>query len=382
MAGEYDYGSARLRAMKSRLFKLADYETLLTHESLDDVISSLAQSTYRAEIEAALVRYGGVRCVTEALRVNFAHTLSRIKTFFRGEARRLLGILLTRWDVFNLKTILRGLARGVPAEEILEVLVPAGELDEVALTQLAQQPDVRAMVDLMVTWRLPYAWQLATSMPAYVERGDLAELELALDRFHHTEVLRSLTGATAGHRKVSAGGRIELVPQVGQPEDYNVALVWEMIEVEIDIANILALLRLCHVPDWTERIHARYGVADASPLLIPGGQISGETLARLSLPTSVDDVVGGLANTPYGSLLQPLLEAYHQTLDLTPFQRELDRHLVRLGVGTFRREPLSLAPAIGYIWAKQAEVTNLRLIAHGKALGMDRDAIRRELFVV
>ncbi len=37
---------------------------------------------------------------------------------------------------------------------------------------------------------------------------------------------------------------------------------------------------------------------------------------------------------------------------------------------------------IGYLWAKQNEITNLRIIVKGKSVGMPADRMRKELILV
>ena len=138
MQGDYGYGNARVRAMKSRLLDARAYGDLLAATSIDMVIEMLVRTAYRETIEATLVKYGGVKCVAEALRLDLARTVGRIKLFFEGRPRALVALLLSRWDMRNLMAVLRGQARGVPAEEILDALVPAGPVrSRVVLTRLA-----------------------------------------------------------------------------------------------------------------------------------------------------------------------------------------------------------------------------------------------------
>ena len=42
-------------------------------------------------------------------------------------------------------------------KRFIDCLVPAGELDEVTLTELIKQPDVRAVIDMLATWGIVYA---------------------------------------------------------------------------------------------------------------------------------------------------------------------------------------------------------------------------------
>jgi vacuolar-type H+-ATPase subunit C/Vma6 len=65
----YDYGNARLRAMKSRLLSGRDLEALAEIGSLDGLIAALAKTVYRETVEIALVRASGLACVNEALRL-------------------------------------------------------------------------------------------------------------------------------------------------------------------------------------------------------------------------------------------------------------------------------------------------------------------------
>jgi len=358
MAGEYDYGNARLRAMKSRLLDGPAYDALVNADTLDELISALARTPYRTDVEAALIRYTGARCIAEAVRLNVAREGRQIQSFFDGEPRRLIKVLLGRWDVFNLKTILRGHARSIPADQIAESLVPAGELDAAALATLVAQPTIRATVDLLVTWGLSYARPLVEAMPAYTERGNLAELELALDRYRFAAALAQLPA-----------------------DEPNASLIRELLAAEIDVTNIMTLLRLTRIRDREATLRAHYGTPDPAPLLLSGGRLVAEQMSRLNQAETVSDVAHLLAGMPYGPVVESQLEAYHQTGDLGLIQRALERWLILEGVSMFRRDPLSIAVVIGYLSAKQAEAANLRLIAYGKASGLEPDAIRREMIL-
>lgn len=352
MQDGYPYGNARIRAMKSRLLGRRAYDDLLAATGIDPVIELLAGSDYKAEIEATLVKYGGMRCVAEALRLNVGRRIGKIKEFFAGRPRQLLGMLLARWDLFNLMTILRGQARNVPADEILETVVPAGELSEVDLKEMAQQPGLRATADLMLAWRLPYAQALATALRA---GGELSEIETRLSQGRYQESLRAL-GA-----------------------DPNDLLVREMLEAEIDKVNLMILLRLGRERGRMEKAERRGGPLDATALLVQGGTLPRRLLKELGAAADVESVVRGLSGTPYGTILSSRLDDYRQRGDLASLERGLEEFLARKGTGMFHRDPLSIAVPIGYLWAKTGEVVNVRLIAQGKALGWERNAIQKNL---
>ena len=151
----YGYGNARLRAMRSRLLTGRAYDALLDKATIEELINALAETPYREDVEAALVHTEGVRAVFEAVRANLTCTLRQIRRFYEARPLILVDLLFRRWDRHNLLAILRGQRQNAPTEQVLLTVVPVGQLDEVSLRELARQPGLRAVIDLMTTWRLP-----------------------------------------------------------------------------------------------------------------------------------------------------------------------------------------------------------------------------------
>jgi V/A-type H+-transporting ATPase subunit C len=353
VAGDYGYGNARIRAMKASLLGRRDYEALLSAGSVEGLIEALLRTDYAEEIKAALVREGGVQCVNEGMRRNVVRTVGAIPGFFDGRPRELVRRLVARWDLHNLIAILRGQARGVSAQEIHSALVAAGELKEIDLRAMIQQPTIQATAELMLAWRLPYAAALAGALRE--ADGDLVGVETELYRCRFRDALIDL-GAEA-----------------------NEMLVREMLELEIDVANLSLLIRLAAAGDQRPRREGTLRSVKTAALPIEGGRISSGLLQRLGAAPDVETVVKLLAGSAYASPLQDGLEKYLQSSDAAVLERALERTLVLSGIRMLYREPLSIATVIGYLWAKCNEVVNLRLIAQGKALGWRAEMIREEM---
>jgi V/A-type H+-transporting ATPase subunit C len=339
VAGDYGYGNARIRAMKASLLGRRDYEALLSAGSVEGLIEALLRTDYAEEIKAALVREGGVQCVNEGMRRNVVRTVGAIPGFFDGRPRELVRRLVARWDLHNLIAILRGQARGVSAQEIHSALVAAGELKEIDLRAMIQQPTIQAT--------LAGALREAD--------GDLVGVETELYRCRFRDALIDL-GAEA-----------------------NEMLVREMLELEIDVANLSLLIRLAAAGDQRPRREGTLRSVKTAALPIEGGRISSGLLQRLGAAPAVETVVKLLAGSAYASPLQDGLEKYLQSSDAAVLERALERTLVLSGIRMLYREPLSIATVIGYLWAKCNEVVNLRLIAQGKALGWRAEMIREEM---
>lgn len=355
---EFDYGNARLHAMKSRLLTRRALEGLAEAGSVQGLITALTNTAYREAVEAALVRLTGMACLAEALRTDLVATVGKVRAFFSGRAGELAGIVLRRYDLHNVKTVLRGLAQHAPASDILASTLPVGDLRPADLAQLAGAANFRAAIDLLATWRAPLARPLL-ELRAHRPGAEVPELELALDRWHMRAAL-----------------------QVARAADEDGRPLLEALTLEADAANILTALRLIGVPDRAAVLRQRFGVDDVTLLFIGPGRAPFAPLAEAAHQPSVAHAVNVLAETPYGPLLAGAMESYSATGRLSVFERALARRQLEHAAGLIARDPLGIGVLVGYVALKTNEVANLRLIAHGLMLGEKPDQIRAELMLL
>ncbi|KUL02893.1 MAG: V-type ATP synthase subunit C [Methanomicrobiales archaeon 53_19] len=330
---DYSYANARIRAMKSRLLDHHALNELTNKPDIDTLIASLEETAYKNELQKAGIEHSGILQVETALRRDLVYKFRQILRFFLDEDEKIyIRIILNRWDLQNIKTILRGKKINAHHDEIEENLVPAGELDYAALIEFAEQPDIRAVIDLLATWRIEYARPLTRRLQEYLEKRDLAILEFALDRFYLENARRALTG----------------------DDNYSQGIVLDLLKTEIDVANIRMVLRVVR-----DRIH----VEEPGDYLIEGGKyLSLDQLVQMLAARSIEEVVKELIQTPYAFLA----EVGREDLVLgriSVLERELERFMIKKGCSSFLKDPMSIAIPVGYIWAKQNEVTNIRIIA-------------------
>lgn len=358
----YGYGNTRLRAMRSRLLTPVDYQQLLAKKDIPELITAVAETPYKGDVEIALTRTGGVSCIFEAIRTNLIHTLLQILTFFEGEPRTLVELILRRWDRHNLLTILRGQSQEVSVEAVLAALIPVGQLDEVALRELARQPGLRAVLDLMTTWQLPYAGVLRRVKPRTGTTPDLDQLELTLNSFLFDSIRAKL-----------------------KPGDHNHALLLEQLVVDLDLINLRTTLQLAHQPGLAAQVQEHYHTTNVRPLLLQsGGSLPVDHLAQLvAQANGLEGLVNSLRNTPYGAALAEGWRRYQgREGGLTVMERELERWQAQRAASMFTRDPLSLAIPLGYIGCKEVEAANLRLIAQAVSLNLNRTELQRDLIIV
>jgi V/A-type H+/Na+-transporting ATPase subunit C len=349
---DYGYINARMRGMKSRLLSHRALDDLILKPDLESLIADLENGPYRDDIIEAKGHVSGILCIEYALRRNFIRTFRKIQNFARqeAEAEEYIRIFLHRWDVQNIKTILRGKNIHATSEEIADCLVAAGELDEATFRELLRQPDIRAVIDLLATWRIRYAKPLTEAFPEYSKTKDLAILESALDRFYYTDALAAV-----------------------KDSGYNTTLIRDLLSIEIDVVNLRTVLRM---------VRDHVDPEDARKYILPGGkEFDEKNLIRLlSLPT-IEDVVKAQAETRYRFLAE-IPESIVRTQKISAIEKELERFLIRKGVGAFLLDPLSVASVIGYFWAKYNEITNIRIISRCKTADFPVEHLKEELVYV
>ena len=348
---DYGYGNARVRGMRSRLLTPHFFDELMAAHDVNRIIQALIDTEYGPFIETAIIKGRTPAAMDEALRDNMVATFQKVIHFLNAEASALVGTLLGRWDLFNLKSIIRGKHMHLKAEEIEDGLYAVGSLTPTDLHLLVGLEDVRAVVDTLVTWGSPYAVPLRENIAAYGEGGNLASLELALDRYYFGWAAKRL----AGRRQ-------------------NYKLARRILGLQADSVNLLTVFRL---------LKSDIGDVDPKSFYLPGGEhVSEELFDSLAAMSDVDEVLDGLKKTPYARQLESVIATYVDEGSLSVFERALEDFVMRKALDAGRGDPLGVGITIGYLWAKQNEITNLRIIVKGTAVGMPPDRMRKELILV
>ena len=349
---DYSYSNARVKAMASRLLEKGVFDDLLAAADFGRAVSILDDTDYGDDIEEAIIEGYRPTNIDRAFNRNLARDFTKIKEFFIGRPQELVNVLLSRWDLFNLKTILRGMSALVPKMEILRSLAPMGALDLVTLEEIADQPDLRAALDAIVMfspeWWIPYGRAVAPHMAEFIRERDLSILETAMDKLHYGTVARVVRG-----------------------RDSNSTLVRRVLEMEVDSINIATLVRICGLELEESRAEDYY---------VPGGTISAEEFIDLMSLGVPEKVAAALDKTPYAGALKKAAEGFEEKGEPV-FQDELQKYVIRECLN-ISEDPLGIGVIVKYMWKKYLEVVNLRIIIRGKSIGLIESQIRKELYLM
>lgn len=338
---DYGYLAARIRGMKGELLPEAFFQELLEQKELMKAADSLLASPYGEDMSIALTVDSGLPAIEKAIRRNLCRVFRKVLNMSGGEPHCLLRVIMARWDVFNIKTVLRGRQGDRPAQEVLSALVPAGELDEPKLVELLNQPDVKAVVDTLATWLSPFAQPLLEAFPQYLAQAELGVLEQALDKYY----FKWASSETSG-------------------EGENEGFVREILKLDIDYQNLLSILKIV-----SGRLEAR------QVGFLEGGNLSQEQIATLSGVRGLEEVLAGLRK------VYPDLDGASgpESASGGEIERLFMCLLLRRWCAMVGKDPLSIAIILGFLGLKMKEFLNLRIIVRGKAHGMPVDVIKKEL---
>jgi V/A-type H+/Na+-transporting ATPase subunit C len=285
-------------------------------------------------------KYRGARLVAMATRLNLSRSYAEVAGYATGELQALLLLYLQRYDVWNIKTVIRGKLAGMAAEEVESQLVPAGALRSNELGQLIRLGSLDEVIERLA--RTPYGPLLREGLEGG-KRQNLGRVENELDKKYYQTLLKAV-----------------------EPSNEPKRAFLDYLRLEADIVDLKTILRL-----------RAAGMDDPAPYLVDpdGGDLDGPGALRL-LRAAPEDFVREVEAMPFGAPLVPVLQQYFQDKDLNRAVVGLDKALLASSQGFSRRYPLSLLPVVDYVLRKKVEVDNLRIIAAAKEHGLPEDQIR------
>ncbi|TJX14910.1 hypothetical protein E9840_04200 [Tissierella creatinini] len=104
--------NTKTRVLKSRLLKKADYLILLELDALEDQVKYLKQNTFYANVLKDDIKLNDVESIELALKRYLLIQYKKLSKYFSNEYAKLYRILLSRFEIEDLKQIFRAVAGG------------------------------------------------------------------------------------------------------------------------------------------------------------------------------------------------------------------------------------------------------------------------------
>lgn len=145
----------------------------------------------------------------------------------------------------------------------------------------------------------------------------------------------------------------------------NVPFICDMVYAWIDLYNSNVLLRLAHQP---------FSRSYLTSVLSDNGHIPLNQLIDLAMSKRLDSVYATLMSAPYAQALEIEKENFNA------FMVEKNRDsVVHYYLQQAKLEPFGVLPILAYLYYKEMEIKNLRLMLSAKENGIDEQTIRERM---
>ena len=236
-----------------------------------------------------------------------------------------------KYDYHNAKTLLKTQAVNADPQRLL---MPGGRYEPAKLLDAWRREDLRDCSE-------DFRQAIAGAQAVLTETRDPQQADLILDKACYGEM-----------------GRLARELESPYLQGY--------VKLAIDVANLRTAVRVARMGREADFLRQA---------LIPGGNVDPQVIANAH-GEAIGEVFRsgalGKAAEAGAKLTQPGSGA------LTAFERECDNALTAY-LAASRRVPFGEQAVVGYLYAKETELTAIRTIFAGRAAGLDGDTIRQRL---
>lgn len=315
--------STRIHAMENRMLTRERMERMIEAREDGEALKILSECGYGGSDG---LQMSGVE---SALAAAQAATFGEI----RGAVpdTRLVDVFQLKYDYHNAKTLVKAEAMGV---DPMPLLMAGGRYDPKALAEGYQKGELRGLSD-----RFQSALTQARDILSASHDPQMADL--ALDRACYAEMAQLA-------------------------KDSGSKFLQGYVRLAVDVANLRTAVRVSRMEKGGEFL---------SQVLLPGGSVSESQLAR----TRGEELDSLYHAGPLAEAAELGAKAARPgSGPLTAFERECDSALTRY-LSSARRVPFGEETVIGYLYAKEAELTAIRTILAGRRTGLDSSVIHQRL---
>lgn len=326
---ENEYGplNVTIRVYETELLKQSVFDRMLAANSFEEAVNVLRETAYREEVEDVLRTHNYDDMITE----NLERMYNRL--FQIAPDPQIIELATLRYTYQNIKVIIKELISG---RDLDELFFPIGRYD---LT------DIRQAVTLRQSKVLPQAYLTAiqAAIEDYDDYKNIQQLDVLLDRYYFE------------HLK-------QLALEIGNPA------IIEWINMQIDFTNISTLIRAKYQDRTTNYLRS---------VLSDAGTLDVETLIQVGTKDA-RSLIQTLSETKYKDLLSESLITKGIGISSIKFDYYTDNAFMKK-MQEAKLQAFGPLPLLAYIFAKETEARNLRLVLSAKENHIDMEETRERM---
>jgi V/A-type H+-transporting ATPase subunit C len=336
----YLYLTARIRAKEARLLKQDTLDDMINSASVAEIASMLENSEYAFAMQGLVLESS--ESIEDVLIRQTADIYSEIAGMIPAKLERVFSFLNQQWDVRNIKTIIRGVRKGLPSEALSAKIVPFGEMDIEILKKMAESMSIEDLLPLFE--ETPYA-PVTGMVTTYEQSKSLLPIEAILDK----TLLEGMWNSVVS--------------------DSELSVLQDGLGARIDVLNLKIIFRAKR---------DRLLFSDIEHYIVAGGNLQKSVFATMVFD-EVDEVGALFSDLEATLFYKPLMEVlpqYEKDGSLALIEKVLDETALLVGKETSIKQPYGVAPILGYLSLKDCEIRNIRAISRAKEAGMTPEKIR------
>ncbi len=334
----YAYLQTMIMIFSKRLLNSAEFSHLipqpfeiilpaLKNKGLDDIIQNLTQSHFK------LLPAGNMDSLFLSVLLDDARSIIRSLS---GYERDIFIYWIRRFELKNIKTILRGKSLQRSKEEVLSELTPLGHFAILPIDDLLNADNIPDILILLE--KTPFASIARYGSKSFEQKQDVFTIETAINHQY-------FTGLNVQLKALSDEEQSLLQPLLGRI---------------IDQTNLIWLLRY--------RLSYHLSPSHSYFLLVSGGlYLNSKVLVRLSQIKKLDQIFSLLPDEI--SLLIKDCDSVHQ------IELSLEKDIIQYASSMLKESVFSLTHAFAYLVLREKQLSQLHALFKGKLLHLSEDEI-------
>ncbi len=322
----YAYSVARIKALETRLLDKGQFDRMINASSGEEALKILSESDYAS----ALAELADIHDFETVLASELKDTFNLVMKI--SPIPELIAMIALRYDIHNLKVLFKAKYLGIKSD----LLIPVGTYDLAKLEQAVNEDNFIYFQD-----KLRRAAVKITE--DFMVNRDPQVIDLILDRALYEELI------------------------LGSRENRS-AFLENLFTRQIDLINLKTLIRVKRM---------ELGRDFLKTVLLPYGSLSADRLAAM-IDEPLESLISMLAISDYADLVSEGVREWLEKGTASLLEKLSDDYIT-----TFLKQgkwiPFGLEPLVGYLWAKEIEIKNIRIVLVGKINKLPAEAIRERI---
>ena len=341
---EYSAANARMHGLKGKLLTADEYDALLQASDVQACLSVLSRSTYNESIQDLT----DLTQIEHNLRQEFVLSCMKIITFLKGKlSYNFFGVLLSKFDLFNLKSIIRTLVKKSSPETVsVPFIISLGRYHVIPIERALKANTLDSLVTAMRD--TPFARALEIGYQQYEVEQRSLPLELALDFDYYLNLWQILDNLDSVDKRNTG----------------------DLLGLQCDIFNLVWIMRF--------REYYKFPPERISQYIIPRARkINAKVFWKIAGDSDITGAVANLGLHPYDEIVKSVTQVDENRI--LAIELELLRYLRRMSLRAIIRFPLQAVSLVAFFIMKEMEIRDIVSILTGKHLGLSQERIKSHL---